>query len=460
MNSNHEGYIYCFSSEQLKPDIFKIGLTINLKSRLSSLSNTHVNGTILFTIPPCLDETKNFCSETNYPLEKTDFISVKEKAIFKTLEKFRISLKQELFQCDIDEVKKAFSLVGSLSLNELVTLIDPLSKAGEGSLPENPKDNSQENISKYNFKCNYCQVSLSSKGNLCKHLKICKLAIFAKESETTQQQLQNEIQDLKTSYQNEIQDIKTSYQNEIQDLKTSSQNEIQDLKNSQQNEIQDLKHQMLIEKNTFKLEIQALKESHSKEREKMLKDQIRILESRSSTVINNVNKTNKSQIKQILTNVNSVKNDEIYNHKGNMLTDYENKQYSILINWFSVTLDSSTGFFLFVSGVRGFAKYLTSVYRCYWIFAEDQVKFRSIFQSKWKPIPLTIFRKVLSSLLNQDTIKMISLNFSIFDGPIVVDNQALNRSSCLESIEDTIYSLSDPNSQDYEKIYDIILCKE
>jgi len=146
-------------------------------------------------------------------------------------------------------------------------------------------------LEKEEFKCEYCDQFFCSKQSLLRHYTVCK-----------QMELKKEIQAIQT--------INNLQEEEINELRK----EIISLKKLHQKEISDQRLEYEFKINHL-VEKHLCFQDHAKEKEKMFRDQIRVLESRPATVINNsqVNNNCNTQINQLLSNVKPISCTELTN---------------------------------------------------------------------------------------------------------------------------------------------------
>jgi hypothetical protein len=98
MNSkNNKGFIYCLYNPTFKSygdNVYKLGKTKNLSGRMSAYTTSYV------------DKSKYILTS----MELNDK-NIAEKLLFKELEKYRVSINREFFNCDIKIIKEAFEKV-------------------------------------------------------------------------------------------------------------------------------------------------------------------------------------------------------------------------------------------------------------------------------------------------------------------------------------------------------------
>jgi chromosome segregation ATPase len=90
------------------------------------------------------------------------------------------------------------------------------------------------------IKCSYCEKEISSKSNLSKHLKICKIKEkldLDSRQQTQREQYENQLQTQREQYEQQIQNLTTEnqtrqqqYEQQIQNLTTQYEQQLQNLK--------------------------------------------------------------------------------------------------------------------------------------------------------------------------------------------------------------------------------------
>ena len=94
---NNKGFIYCLYNPTFKSygdNVYKLGKTKNLSSRISGYTTSYV------------DKSEYILTS----MELNDK-NIAEKLLFKELEKYRVSINREFFNCDIKIIKEAFEKV-------------------------------------------------------------------------------------------------------------------------------------------------------------------------------------------------------------------------------------------------------------------------------------------------------------------------------------------------------------
>jgi predicted nucleic acid-binding Zn-ribbon protein len=114
------GYLYAFTSSWVPINTYKIGYTTNLADRLSQFSTSHLNARFVYTCPKLPDVNSPYDKQTNKPDYKITFVKSREQAVHKMLNAYRCLTNREFFECSLEEVKKAFEKVETMTEHELI----------------------------------------------------------------------------------------------------------------------------------------------------------------------------------------------------------------------------------------------------------------------------------------------------------------------------------------------------
>jgi len=155
------GFIYCLYNDSFEENMYKLGYTKNLKSRLHTYNTQYITPAIIKYCKPVSDSKSA------------------ETILFTKMEKYRIYKNKEFFKCDFPIIKKAFDEV-SIMLNvhkknithdeefniETKQEIKPETK--QEIKPETKQEIKPNSKKKY--QCDKCKKYFHQKSNYDKHM--------------------------------------------------------------------------------------------------------------------------------------------------------------------------------------------------------------------------------------------------------------------------------------------------
>ena len=148
------GFIYILTNELFGENIYKIGITKNLKSRLCTYNT-------------CVPNKSSFCF-TKSVCEK--HLRKIETEVFDRLNEFKLPEKKEFFDIDI---KVAIGTINEVSSKYDINEIEPLKENKIlSSFLKNIDTHNKDTT--YDLLCEYCHRTFNSNNNNRKHLKLCK----------------------------------------------------------------------------------------------------------------------------------------------------------------------------------------------------------------------------------------------------------------------------------------------
>ena len=182
-------------------------------------------------------------------------------------------------------------------------------------------------VTKEKLQC-YCDHTFSSKHTLNRHMKSCKAAKYFNELVDLQESFKKKEEHLKkeidaihslsklqeeeiTELHIKVEKLNKQHKEDLIDVNQRHRDELAVLQKEHKKELIAQKLELESQINTL-IDKHSVFQDHTKEKEKMFRDQIRILESRPQTVINSQITNNcNTQINQLLANIKPISNEEL-----------------------------------------------------------------------------------------------------------------------------------------------------
>jgi len=206
---NKEGYIYILYNPIYKTygdNVYKIGRSIDIYSRLKGFTTSYIEP-----------------STVKFSLFSKYFIKL-EKRVHKNLNRYRINLKREYFNCDLDLIVKTIEQENKLieEENEYINQ--------ESTKPTSYESNKQF-TKNYEFKCEKCLKNFTCKRNLQSHGNVCKghqiltpyKCLFCLKTYSSKQRLNTHLDTCKKKKEKDEQDKK---KNEIKEIVNTTFNKL------------------------------------------------------------------------------------------------------------------------------------------------------------------------------------------------------------------------------------------